>query len=666
ACHQCRRRKLKCDAQRPCSTCLRSHANARANGAASVPPQPDCTYDEIPEPRPQTQDPPKSRYERLESRIDELESMLRQRDMAAQHLGHADFRNTIAERYSRSSLPASLAHLTSYADMDPNHQPIASSTPVSSLGATGSVSISHENLAYTGPLTRATNSPTQDVELLRDLFWPSWPARLPTPELLEHLVDVFFASLPHASRIFHKETFIRSLSLQPTAPGFPETCILHAICAVASLFTSAVAPQPLPNLDERPAEEIFQEKYRRAENRDDSFGEMQAKYAKEAQSEAMMLGEGLFSGLQATVILSWYYLYHARWADVWITTGEALRYCVPLGLNVCKPLLPLIRPWKANSMFISPSRTGAEDETRRNTFWLAYSSDRIHAAGHEFAMTLDDEDITQVLPCSSQEFNEGLSPPVEERQRLGSPRVLTSHPPEHTDSFVLYVKAMALLSKVKIFNSRFRAKFQNAGEVDPRDTPVFKGLDGIISTFRISFPPGLREPIVGGVVDNHLYLAHLIPHTAMLLLHDPHADFMVHDQSCEKLTVAAHAILQMVYAVCSTNYDITLLDPSVVWCWYTAAQELVQEMRHARETGQGEQATFLRSEIEAIRTALARMGERLPLGYRQTKLLDELLSQDMSECNLTNPAAHNGLFSFGGLEYVDPGSLERLMYGGMR
>ena len=47
-------------------------------------------------------------------------------------------------------------------------------------------------------------------------------------------------------------------------------------------------------------EEIFQEKVRRAENREDSFGEMHAKFAREAQAEARLVGEGLFSGVQCT------------------------------------------------------------------------------------------------------------------------------------------------------------------------------------------------------------------------------------------------------------------------------------------------------------------------------------------------------------------------------
>ncbi|KAF8480648.1 fungal-specific transcription factor domain-containing protein [Gautieria morchelliformis] len=534
----------------------------------------------------------------------------------------------------------------------------ASSASVSSLGAGSSLSHS-QNTSQPSPPTAATNSPGRDADLLRDLFWPSWPARLPTPELLQHLVGVFFSSLPHASRVLHRESFLASLSLLPTASGFPETSILHAICAVASLFTSAVVPPPTPSLHEH-QDEIFHEKLRRLESRDDSFGEMQAKYAKEAQEESTRVGEGLFTGLQSVVILSWYYFYHARWVDLWLTSGEALRYCVPLGLNICEPQVPLIRSWKSPSTIIPPSRTPIEEETRRNTFWLAYAMDRAHASGTDFAMTLDDEDITQVMPCLSQDFARGEAVPTDQRQRLTSSRVFTAHIPEHTDSFVLYIKSMVLLSKVKIFNQRFKAKFQSTqGEIDPRDTSAFKGLDTVIASFISSFPEQYKDPISNGVVDSHLYVAHLIPHAATLLLHDPHADGG--DRSRGKLSVAAHAILDLVYLICSTDYDITLLDPTIIWCWSTAAQELVHEMQHMRQTGQTTQVAVLRSEIEVIRLALVRLGERLPLGYCQAKVLDDLLMQEVPGCTMDS-ALYNSHF----MEDVDPGSLEQLMYDGMR
>jgi len=78
------------DAQRPCSTCVRSHAHARSHapGGVALPERPECTFDEgndhilirplaVQYLKPQnavassaeTQEPPKNRFEKLETRI---------------------------------------------------------------------------------------------------------------------------------------------------------------------------------------------------------------------------------------------------------------------------------------------------------------------------------------------------------------------------------------------------------------------------------------------------------------------------------------------------------------------------------------------------------------------------------------------------------------------
>jgi hypothetical protein len=77
-------------------------------------------------------------------------------------------------------------------------------------------------------------------------------------------------------------------------------------------------------------------------------------------------------------------------------------------------------------------------------------------------------------------------------------------------------------AKVKSFNSRFKSKHfagdasfmmytDNTTSVnnhaDPRGSAAFIELDHIVSSFRVSFPNHLRDPIVDNVVDNHLYTA---------------------------------------------------------------------------------------------------------------------------------------------------------------
>ena len=82
---------------------------------------------------------------------------------------------------------------------------------------------------------------------------------------------------------------------------------------------------------------------------------------------------------------------------------------------------------------------------------------------------------------------------------------------------------ISLKAQVKSFNTRFRSKHfvgdasvmscytDNATSVnnhaDPRGSAAFIELDYIVSSFRVSFPSHLRDPIVDNVVDNHLYTA---------------------------------------------------------------------------------------------------------------------------------------------------------------
>lgn len=54
-----------------------------------------------------------------------------------------------------------------------------------------------------------------------DVVPSAWPPNLPPPVVLYHLVDTFFASVPLASRLLHKPTFMVALRQLPTSPDFP-------------------------------------------------------------------------------------------------------------------------------------------------------------------------------------------------------------------------------------------------------------------------------------------------------------------------------------------------------------------------------------------------------------------------------------------------------------
>lgn len=178
--------------------------------------------------------------------------------------------------------------------------------------------------------------------------------------------------------------------------------------------------------------------------------------------------------------------------------------------------------------------------------------------------------------------------------------MLTTHPEGQVDGFILYVKSIIVLSHIKYFNLRFRSKY-HAGEastkimntsnpmthtyrysgangepIDPRQTPAFLQMDQLVTAFRASFPGHLRNP-AREQVDPHLFSACCASHwyvhvshptlnvadrfpSADIQLHEPHA--IVGKDNCMsscRIVTASRAILDLLYHVCSTSYDLTFL-----------------------------------------------------------------------------------------------------------
>lgn len=105
-----------------------------------------------------------------------------------------------------------------------------------------------------------------------------------------------------------------------------------------------------------------------------------------------------------------------------------------------------------------------------------------------------------------------------------------------------------------------------------------------------------------------------------ILLHDPHAD--VRRSGCIsalKILTAARATLDLIYAIWSTSYDITLIDlscsvsllrieircqitnqPSLQFCWLMSGRVLVRFLKAAQEANSPDQMLTLRGELDFI------------------------------------------------------------------
>ncbi|KEP52171.1 fungal specific transcription factor domain protein [Rhizoctonia solani 123E] len=599
ACHQCRRRKLKCDAQKPCSPCVKSHRFASYSNPGLLQTGPECTYDDL------TSTPvvkPRTKYQILENKIRELESLVGQQSKE---------KESPSAGPSASTLDPSVASTETPRDNDPLDVPnILDPLLFPSL----------EQLSAMSEL-QTIDSPSDHPG--QQLVISGWPTRLPKPDLFYHLVDVFFTCYPHAHYILHRPSFMVSLALPPKSPDFPHVSLLHAICAYAGVFSYLIKPPTAGDLEKIYRDFIFGDR-RRPDSKEESFAEMHAKWAEETASQASVMGFNMLECVQTLVILSSFYASQGRWVELWSTLGDALRIAVPLGLNTRSGFRGDGTAHSSDSpetLLPNPANC-VEEEARVNLFWVAYANERLSEAPGSWAMCLDDQDIHQLLPGGLSHFEAGHDIQGA-RQSLGLPDVLLQHPPELTDGFSLYIKATILISKTKSFNLRIRHKYPDATDV--REVPEFYELEQLIASFRKSFPQQYNSPIsqTARGLDIHVYATHLISQFAIILLHDKHANlYSPNCQSTRKLVAAARAILDLMYTVCSTSYDITRLPSICVQCWGRSASVLIRLYKLEISRGNQEEALAIDIEIQSIRFVLNQMGSRLPMALKYDKAID--------------------------------------------
>ncbi|CAE6478799.1 unnamed protein product [Rhizoctonia solani] len=313
--------------------------------------------------------------------------------------------------------------------------------------------------------------------------------------------------------------------------------------------------------------------------------------------------------------------------------------------------------WKSETI-LRPTKDVVESEGRRRTFWHAYLLDRGQGSATAWPMAIDDLDVGQDFPLTLTGFELGEEPNGYRRQKLMTPDLLTHHDMPMTDSFVLLLKANALLSRITNFNIRLRTRLGDTSpSLDLRTVPAFKTLDSQIAAFRLSIPRAFRDafdaPPPGAMFDQHgrvvrwghadsngggmgvgpgagvfdgvLLAALLVPHVATILLHDPHCDpDSRNDGSVLKCTNAARAILDALYRLTATTFDFSHLPHSLIYYWTVASRWLIRLYGSALFMGDFDSANSIRNEIETFRQGMARMGERLPHGARYSRVIPEL------------------------------------------
>lgn len=121
---------------------------------------------------------------------------------------------------------------TSPVDFTANDFTNSSSTATSARFNTSSGYQTSPSVGPASVVASPADSLGLDATFLQILY-PAWPSSLPLPSIVSHLVRTFLRRATIPATMFNKPRFLASLDLPPSATGFPETALLHAICAYA-------------------------------------------------------------------------------------------------------------------------------------------------------------------------------------------------------------------------------------------------------------------------------------------------------------------------------------------------------------------------------------------------------------------------------------------------
>lgn len=88
----------------------------------------------------------------------------------------------------------------------------------------------------------------------------------------------------------------------------------------------------------------------------------------------------------------------------------------------------------------------------------------------------------------------------------------------------------------------------------------------------------------------------------MIQLHDPHANFSdSNDPSTIRLAAAVQSILELIYAICATSFDLIYLDHASSFCWFVAGATIIHFLKAKMDLGEEAEVTRLTQELNVVK-----------------------------------------------------------------
>ncbi|BEI86266.1 hypothetical protein CcaverHIS002_0605530 [Cutaneotrichosporon cavernicola] len=686
ACHQCRRRKLKCDAVRPtCGNCRKP----RQRGPEKYEPPEACSWDEARDPSARTL---RKREAKAARRINTGKpppaapamwgngvagpatlSMHQHPVMHGQPglplpESHAPLDPSYPKSYNGDSVPPSMLSSMRPQTMStsPNDPPpplplppqhgfpnnIHWAEPQRSEPHMTGASAYHQQ-QYSGPISdnsfhgHNSTGPPLNPQVSQVMF-SDWPHDLPHPETVHHMVDVFFARVRLIPNMFHRASFLANLTLPPSHRDFPTLAVMHGILALTAPY---IPPESLasrayfpvgsprdaavhPEYDFSPRSSLHPASSLMTLT-PTSIGDGSALHrfqmwhrCKSYENLSQLVTNGLYliQAVQSALCTTWVDLKNGWWSDVWVESGNAVRMSVPLHLNLSSK--SEADPLSHNiGSILREAGTELEQAQRDRVWWCVYLTERAAACGSLWPNAIADDDITVELPITRHIFDSGVGDLVGV-QTFQSPNFYSHHPSQHRDTLCMYIKVTRVMSDVLTFMRKYSRGLHTFQRFfsDPNFQQVFNNIGTLRSSMPEEFRTSTTNTPHGPVVDPDKYIVIDLLHCALITIGGPlitHQTWML-PQARHILHEIRHVVSNYL-ELAATSFDITQLSVHVSFIWFSAARNLIRFIHCAMKSDLVQAQMELPAfdaDLRQLMGALARMGERFPTALRYAKVLE--------------------------------------------
>ncbi|KAK0645327.1 Tropolone cluster transcription factor tropK [Lasiodiplodia hormozganensis] len=542
ACILCRKRKLKCDGQRPsCGTCKRlAH---------------DCAYDEV-----RKKSGPKRGYVKaLEARLQQVETLLKSQE--ATEATQQQNSNSNAFQTDSSAPPVRPSDFQGQNIVMDNVAQVMDTVFQPGNG------VSPGEMPSNMQAGSADNSSGSDP-FSWEMIGLGLDEPLPDQDIINELTQLYFDKFNIVVPMIHRPRFLAAMNLAPHMR--PPICLRYIMWTLAASTSEKYSS----------LQEHFYYRARKYIQMDEMKG----------HGESMLT----LAHCQAWALICSYEFKSMYFPRAWISAGRAVRMAQMMNLH------KLDGSGLDVKQCLAPPRDWVEREERRRTFWMCFNVDRYASIGTGWPMTIDEQDIATNLPATDEAFErskpeKGIS--MEQALAVGGSSRLTPF---------AGVCVLACMFGRNLLHLHRPTNNEREDDINGEFWERHRRLDNMLLNLALALPEEMRLPaginnpnVVFMTMKIHTSVICL--HQAAIFKADKNRmPAHIAQESKIRCVTAASEIAGIMRLI--AHMDTSLMNPFISFCVYVAARVFVQYLKNRPGDGQmNNHLQFLLQAMQALK-----------------------------------------------------------------